>query len=464
MIQKQIFSHEQKRAIAKLRENGRGICWWKLGEGKTRIALGWFADLQMQRLSSTSPFRNGQASILLFVTRPIAFNSVKSEILAISKDWHVVEFKKGKRQFSYAKPTVLLISHAGLCNHSELARMPIDCICFDEIHYFSNPKSKRSRAAKVLAERFAFRVCGLGGSLMPAQDNTTIWGQTNVIGLQQILARNITEYRKHYQRSSLIDFGSRSVTQFRNRDGSYSQIMEKLSSWVDFHMPTRGRKRVEQIIRCELTAEQKRYIRQLKREYYLKLEEADFELDMDSAMGIVCAVSRLANGYLYNTQKQVVDINSRKLEMLLSRIEDIVQVEQSKVVVWCHFRSDLEFLSRKIPFANLQMSGGKRFNQTAWQTGNYPVVLATEAIGSSFNDFAQVPYAIYFSMSYKWLDLDQSMGRTDRKSSTHSQCHYDFLLSQGTFDETIYETARKSGQDEQSLIRTGVKKWLLQNQ
>lgn len=452
MIRKILFSNEQRRAIRKMQQCKKGICWWKLGEGKTRIALGLFALLQNTRTPTC----------LLFVTRPIAFQTVQDEIHKLGFDWQVVEFKKGKRNFSYAKPTIVLISHAGLSNWIELSRFPITLICLDEIHYFSNPKSKRSIAAKTLCDRFDAKI-GLGGSIMSAQDNTTIWGQTSVLGFNRLLARNLTEYRKRYQHSSLLDFqnGREKVVQFRNKDDAYPKIMASLAGNIDWHMPEGGgRTRITNCQRIHLSNEQRTFIRNLRKEWYIKLEKFNFEIDVESAMSIVCMVSRIGNGYLLRSTNTTVDLVSPKLDWLCERIRDIVQVEQSKAIVWCHFRSDLEYLSRHLPFALLQMSGSKKFDRDAWKTDRYDVVLATEAIGSSFNDFAQVPYAIYFSMSYKWLDLDQSMGRTNRKSSAHSQCHYDFVLAKGTFDEAIYRAATKSGKDERELMRVGVREWI----
>jgi hypothetical protein len=107
------------------------------------------------------------------------------------------------------------------------------------------------------------------------------------------------------------------------------------------------------------------------------------------------------------------------------------------------------------------MLGGQDFDLERWRSGSVSVCLATEASGSSVNHFDQTAYAIYFSANYKWLDMQQSRGRTDRKSSRHSDVFYKYLQVEGSMDSHVYRSALASGEREARLImQSGLKDWL----
>jgi hypothetical protein len=113
------------------------------------------------------------------------------------------------------------------------------------------------------------------------------------------------------------------------------------------------------------------------------------------------------------------------------------------------------------------------------------VVIGTSASGSSTNVFKDIAYALYYSSDYKPTILQQSMGRTDRKDSSHnlpnktrgkqlplrnlasdlpngSGCFYEFLSVEGTPDLDILANARQDQSNEQTMINIFTK-WLNQN-
>lgn len=104
------------------------------------------------------------------------------------------------------------------------------------------------------------------------------------------------------------------------------------------------------------------------------------------------------------------------------------------------------------------MVGGRKFDHEGWHRDGQ-VAIATEDCGVSFNHFKDCALAIYYSMTFKWLSLQQSKGRTDRKDSKHSTCKYLFLQTRGSMDAHIYNVVNKSRSSEQELINN-LKGWI----
>jgi hypothetical protein len=435
----------QQHAFHKLKKVKKSILYASVGEGKSRVALKLVATLQQKR------------TLVVIVCRRKAFYDWKNEIKKIGyKDWRVQSYNSDSILF-YTGVTVWFVS-ADLLDKCllDLSSCEIDYIIFDELYLFSNVKAKRTKAAINLVEVSKnANVIGLSGTIMPAQDNTSIWGQTRTIGIHDLLARNLTEFRKQYQNCQLVQMGSRNVPIIKNKAGSEKAILDRLASNVYLHFPkTDERKITEKFNEVPQTQEQKALIKQLKEEYYVRLSEGE-ELDIKTATALVAKIQQISNGYIKSNTGNIYSIKSNKCDALEQSVTEALAAGE-QVLIWCAFRYDLDYLSEKLSVATLQLKGGSEFDLKTWQSGDVNVVLATEGSGSSVNHFVGVRYAKYFSLNYRWLDLQQSRGRTGGKRAHHKGCHYEYFFTDGTLDRHIYDTANKSGKIETDFIR----KWI----
>ena len=443
----------QTRAMRKALAHKRVIVWHRQGEGKTRIAVGLFALMQKVLRSKRNP-------LMVVVTRKPAFYGWAIEVEEkCGLQWCVREYNGGKN-WSVSRPTILLVSHGILAKAFEILQtFPIDLLVYDELYLYSNPRSQRSVAAGRLSDCFD-RVVGLSGTVLPNTDNLAIYGQAHAVGLAPLLARSVTAYRSKYQVYSKVRMGSKSVPQFSNRAGWRDEVFGKLGDHVDVHFPKEPRRIEHDIKRVELTARQKQLIKQLKSEFYAEIEEAGFTLDTKMATEIAIRSSQIANGWVANKQGDTVEFPSPKAELLLACLEDDVAAGH-RVLVWCGFRHDLEYLARRWSGKALFLRGGDVFDVRAWELGKYPVVFATMASGASVNHFAQVQTAYYFSYGNRWLDYDQSVRRTNRKDSKHDTCRYLHFHADGSLDRHNYDSLTLKGREEKQFISKGaVLQWL----
>lgn len=439
----------QSRAVEKMVRNRGGLVWWKVGEGKSRIGLFSFAALQ-------NVYGWNLPSICLIVCRPKAFYDWREEILRCFPGASVYENSIPVHPPG-GMPVFLIVSYAKLSRAAEeLHENKLIRFCIlDELWLYANNKSARSKAVYTLTA--GRRAVGLSGTVMKARDTEEIYCQAMAVHKHGYIAQSLTQFRTEFKKSKLIQTpGGKVFPRVTPRKGSYKRIMSALEDVADIHFPKGKRLIHEQYHTVPATSKQREMFAELRDCYSLD----DLGLEYNHAIVIGVKIQQIANGWIQNSNGDYIHFDSYKIEKLEEELSDIV-ASGERAIVWCAFRHDVEMLSRRIKIASMQMLGGSDFDVARWNTGDARVCFATEASGSSVNHFEHTPYAIYFSANHKWLDMQQSRGRTDRKSSKHSQCFYKYLQVDGSLDAKVFGAAMESGRSESRLImQAGVTDWL----
>lgn len=444
---KMMCMQRQVAAVNRLYLSRGGLVWWKVGEGKTRIALFLFATLQ-------NAYEWSLPSICLVVCRRRAFFDWSEEIRRCFPESQIYSDHAPVHPLGRS-PVFLLVSHAEIGKRFEQlnANGRIRFVVLDEGWLYANHQAARSKAAKRLTASRKSVV--LSGTIMKARNTDEIYNQAQVVHKHRYLAPSLTKFRTMHQTRIMIND---KFPKTYAKKGAYKKIMRDLREVADVHFPKGDRLIHEQFHNVEATKKQQEYFRELKECYSID----ELGLEYDRAITISVKAQQIANGWIKNREGDYLSVPSNKPGKLEDELTDII-ASGSSCVIWCAFRHDVKVLSDFLPFASLQMLGGEDFDMERWSAGDISVCLATEASGSSVNYFSQTPYAIYYSANYKWLDMQQSRGRTDRgKASKHSACFYKYLQVDGSLDAHVYRTALESGTAERKLITAGVQQWLKQ--
>jgi len=417
-----------------------------MGEGKSRIALAVYLNLKPTA-----------GMVCVIVCRRKAFDTWKDEIVKCGIDAYVTE----DSHVSSRRLTFRLVSHAMIEKFlNEFKSSQIAFVIYDELYLYSNHKSQRSIAAQELTRAVDGRCIGLSGTIMPARDTLSIWGQTRAVGISSALARTTTDFYDRYKKCFLADYGRGEVRQWQDLPRAKERILEKLADSIHIHFPKSKRSIVESFTTVELTPQQLNAIKRLKAEYFLELEEAGFEMELKSALELIVKVSQIGNGWVQDKLGNAARFPSKKLDAVCALVEE-AHATSEPLLVWCYFKKDIENIRDAAKIPVLEMSGGKEFDRNAWRSGNFPVVLATVGSGASVNDFKDVRRAIFFSNTFKQLDYSQACARTNRFDSAHSSCSYTHLFAAQTFDKHIYTSLKRSASVEQDFINRGIiKQWL----
>lgn len=413
------------------------IAWWKMGTGKTRLALHVFWR---------SDFKD-----MIVVCRRISFMDWMEEMELCHMDFLCYEndyrgeniVKLAPYKPNHSPKRVLFLSAGDLKN------LPINfpkgqLLVVDELYLFSNPKSKRSKLLQQMSLFCSARI-GLSGTIMPARNNMAVFGQLMALNAHHPLGRGTTEFQKRFQSRGKGRFG----IEFTNRPGSDDEITELIAHRVDINFPeTRSVRR--QIIKVAKTPEQAKAIAQLKKTYEFNNREYKY------ALQIVNVVNGISNGWWFDKAEgggHLLHYKSTKVERLLVLLDDLVAAGE-RVVVWCAYHADISRIAADLKHLWLEFTARVPFDTAKWNSGKYPIVLATEANGASVNHFKHVKYAIYFSINFKLLDLEQSMARHERKGSEHEGAHYYFLQTRGTGDARAYQLVTESKESEEGLVKS----------
>jgi hypothetical protein len=167
------------------------------------------------------------------------------------------------------------------------------------------------------------------------------------------------------------------------------------------------------------------------------------------------AMNGISNGWIYDkVEDTCVFLASTKIDRLCVLLEEI-HAEGQKVVIWCAYHNDINRIAEAIELKyDLQFFTSL---DTFDPSQPWDFVLATEAMGASVNFFKDIKYAIYFSINYKYLDLQQSMARHERKGSKHAGAHYYFLQTIGSPDIRAYYLVTQSKLKEEEIINELIK-------
>lgn len=422
---------QQKRCLTRMLDGDAPnvfIAWWKMGTGKTRLGL--------------AAFEYSGYDDLILVCRRISFDDWVLEMEACGLDYNVFENDYKPQsivRFAHTKNArrVLLVSAGDLKSvpeHYPKGQMLI----VDELYLFGNSQSRRSILLQRISLFCSARV-GLSGTIMPAGDNSTIFGQCMALQAHRCLAPTLSKFRGKFQMLAKGRYGR----EYLQKKGANEEITKILAPMVDVYMPE-GRPTVKQILTCAKNKKQAEAIYQLQDEYEYQNKTYDY------ALQIVHAVNGISNGW--RDDGSVCEfLPSSKCEKLLALVDDLVAAGES-VVIWCAYHNDVARIASELKHPWLEFTARVPFDRTTWENGNIKIVLATEANGASVNHFAHVKYAFFYSINFKLLDLQQSMARHERKNSQHDGTHYYFMQTRGSLDDRAYYLVTQSDKAEKELV------------
>ncbi len=431
----ELLDESQRSALAVLTKNNGGLVFHKAGEGKTRIALAWFARI------AKALQHEKRAPQFLVVCRRASFDDWQTEIGKLLLTWSVRMFDGIPR---IKCPTITLLSH-GLLSRRIVSGHLYDAVVLDEGWLFKNPQSRICKAANVISQNAPAAL--LSGSVMTARDPTEIYGQCYAINRHEILARTLTEFRSKYLTS--IPIGN--FFKFHATKRQIALVSNAIKPISSTYFPPSDKKQKTFIVEVSPTDKQERLFKSLKEDYYAKLDTGE-ELELKNAVSLLVKFQQISDGWI-RIGDQIRSIPSNKLHWLINKAREYYEQKES-VVIWCAFRHTASIIQRKlkrIGIETFKMIGGQSFDIEGWRERGC-IAIATVDSGSSINHFANVATAIYYSLSTKWRVFQQSLARHDRKSSKHKTCYTFHAQTRESFDADIREIIKNSKHKERDLI------------
>jgi hydroxymethylpyrimidine pyrophosphatase-like HAD family hydrolase len=416
------LSDEQELALGHLQERHKAIVWWKIGEGKTRVALAWMLDIS-------------DPVIPLIVCSPQANRQWMDEIALVGLE--------GRIKPVFLSCGMLSRKNAISVLNRLLERSDVHCVVLDELWLYKNPRSHRSLAAQQLSRDYY--IIGLSGSMITARNIEDLYGQSCAVGLGDKIATSLTNFRSQFciEVTNYAGFIERTP-----KRGAVETIQERLKQHIHVYFPKEVREIRDIPVRLDATPEQTQLRKQLIKEYYLEIrntnnEQERFQLEIKNGASLLIKLQQISDGFLRDSGGNYISIKSNKLHRLIQHISELLDAGE-RVLVWFGFRQSIKETLKLSKFPTTLLYSGEAFDVNKWSTGKARVCYATVGSGASLNDFSHTRYAIIYSSSYSFRAFEQAKGRTNRKSSKHSICYYYLYETLDFPDGKVYRMLEES--------------------
>lgn len=494
------LSFQQTEAINQCLKEKTLIAWWKVGEGKTRIAVGVAEKIR------TSASVSEEGGIWVAVLRRKAFWDLENELKKTNtrKHWIIEEFTS-TCQWRSGQWKLWMVSAGQLKKYeTQLEKIAksgaVKFVYVDELYMFGNPTSQRSKSLRTFVKSARGIRLGVSGTIMPCEDNTSIFGQTKALGIESYVARTLTDFRSKYQICRINDLQRYKIVRRINKPGSVKLLTARLSRFVNIYFPPPSREIKIQDIKVPCTSQQTKFIKQITKEFWYEIQPkletgssiqrgnrdemqaagclhtisnevaAEYPRELrrcptspsssepsriyetNTALEVATRLRQVSSGWL-PTENGVVRIQTNKTIALKEMVEELLAAHE-QVLIWVAFRRDIEIVSELFETPPFQMVGGKAFDADKFEREKPRVVVATEGSGSSVNHFKNFRFAIYYSYQYDWLSMQQSMGRSDRKDGMEGPRNYIYLIAdEPSIDAYVLENARSAGSTETTFLK-----------
>ncbi len=437
----------QKYATQFIKKNPIAALLLDMGLGKTIITLTAIHDLmfdsfEVQKVLIIAPLRVARdtwsAEIekwehLKNLTYSVAVGTVEERISALKQ-----------------KADIYIINRENIQWLVEESDIPFDfqMIVIDELSSFKNHQTKRFKALMKVRPKVK-RIVGLTGT--PSSNGLMdLYAEFKLLDMGERLGRFIGQFRNTYfqpdKRNGMIVYSYKPL--------SYAEdaIYEKISD-ITISMRAIDHLNMPELIMSEycveMSAEEKGKYMELKKELILELP--DSEITAANAASLSNKLSQMANGAIYDDDKNIIPIHDRKLDAL----EDIIEAANGKPVLVAYwFKHDLERIKERlhklhIPFSTMDKSDSIK----KWNNGELPVALIHPAsAGHGLNLQSGGSCLVWFGLTWSLELYQQTNARLWRQGQKSATVVIQHIITKGTVDERIMKALQDKDKTQTALM------------
>lgn len=437
----------QKYATQFIKKNPIAALLLDMGLGKTIITLTAIHDLmfdsfEVQKVLIIAPLRVARdtwsAEIekwdhLKNLTYSVAVGTVEERISALKQ-----------------KADIYIINRENIQWLVEESGIPFDfqMIVIDELSSFKNHQTKRFKALMKVRPKVK-RIVGLTGT--PSSNGLMdLYAEFKLLDMGERLGRFIGQFRNTYfqpdKRNGMIVYSYKPL--------SYAEdaIYEKISD-ITISMRAIDHLNMPELIMSEycveMSAEEKGKYMELKKELILELP--DSEITAANAASLSNKLSQMANGAIYDDDKNIIPIHDRKLDAL----EDIIEAANGKPVLVAYwFKHDLERIKERlhklhIPFSTMDKSNSIR----KWNNRELPVALIHPAsAGHGLNLQSGGSCLVWFGLTWSLELYQQTNARLWRQGQKSATVVIQHIITKGTVDERIMKALQDKDETQTALL------------
>ena len=318
-----------------------------------------------------------------------------------------------------------------------------DMVVIDELSSFKSYQAKRFKSLLKVRHKIK-RIVGLTGT--PSSNGLMdLWAEFRLLDQGERLGRFISNYRERFfvpdKRNAQIVFS------YKPKQGAEESIYRLISDITismksaDYlHLPEYINNRVE----VKLSDEERKIYDELSREMVVSLK--DKEIDAINAASLSNKLLQMANGAIYDENKEVIHIHDGKLDAL----EDLIESANGKPVLVAYwFKHDLQRLKDRFKDARQikESCDIDDWNNKRIQIGLIHPASAGHGLNLQMGGSTLVWFGLTWSLEL-YLQTNARLHRQGQKETV--VIHH--ILCKDTIDEDVMDALEEKDKTQSRLI------------
>ena len=331
---------------------------------------------------------------------------------------------------------------------------PFDMVVVDESSSFKSHSAKRFKALASVGDHIE-RLVELTGTPSP-NGLDDLWAQIFLLDGGERLGKRYTWFRERY--FQLDKRGADGmVYSYEAKPGSEEGILEKISD-ICISMKAEDYLQLPDItyheIPVEMDPKARKAYTDLEREMVLQLPEDEDDISVTSAAALSNKLLQLANGAIYDEDRNVHEIHNCKIEAFMELIESL---QGKPALVFYNYQHDRTRILKALEKTGLRVRELKTpQDEDDWNARKIDILLthpASSAYGLNLQQGGN--HVIWFGLTWNYELYTQANKRLHRQGQTDKVIIH-HLVCTGTRDEDVMQALQRKD-DVQNWVMESLK-------
>lgn len=331
---------------------------------------------------------------------------------------------------------------------------PFDMVVVDESSSFKSHSAKRFKALASVGNHIE-RLVELTGTPSP-NGLDDLWAQIFLLDGGERLGKRYTWFRERYFQPDKRGADGM-VYSYEAKPGSEEGILEKISD-ICISMKAEDYLQLPDItyheIPVEMDPKARKAYTDLEREMVLQLPEDEDDISVTSAAALSNKLLQLANGAIYDEDRNVHEIHNCKIEAFMELIESL---QGKPALVFYNYQHDRTRILKALEKTGLRVRELKTpQDEDDWNARKIDILLthpASSAYGLNLQQGGN--HVIWFGLTWNYELYTQANKRLHRQGQTDKVIIH-HLICTGTRDEDVMQALQRKD-DVQNWVMESLK-------
>jgi len=186
----------------------------------------------------------------------------------------------------------------------------------------------------------------------------------------------------------------------------------------------------------ELLGKQLRVYEEMSNEMITSLEGETVAVELKITQ--IAKLQQICGGFIINEDQETFSIGRAKVR----RISSLIKNMTTPIVVFCKYLEEIKIVADELSHLKVAVLNGQTRNRSKmiedFQAGLYDVIICQIKTGGVGIDLYSSCNAIFYSLTYSFIDYEQALARVHRYGQTRDVKIY-LVYAKNTIDEAIYE-------------------------